>query len=244
MKKIVFACALALAAMTTSSCGPGFRLGGQPWYDVYGSRCGTGDPGPGCNFYRNGDKIQAYEDPYFYDPSWGWDASVSFGLWEYYDSYGFYSVYVGWAWLSPDGVLFDEWGYALNEGERAESKDLASEYASKETAAIKDAGKNLSTRYALAEDVGMKIAKTLNNWAVLGKKRARTLDDVKALTRNLYGIELGRAESTLKDAAMSKDLRALAELNSEVATYWGTTPETSKAILTKWYRRQIEGSGF
>jgi len=54
------------------------------WYDVYGRRCSNGYPTAGCNFYYNGSKISAYQDPYYsgYNPMY-------YDYWSYTDSYGY-----------------------------------------------------------------------------------------------------------------------------------------------------------
>ena len=38
---------------------------------------------------------------------------MSFGSWSYVDSYGFSRTYTGWAWWSPDNILYDDLGRAL-----------------------------------------------------------------------------------------------------------------------------------
>jgi hypothetical protein len=232
-------------AMSMSACNPG---GGgpymQPWYDVYGYQCGSGTPGAGCNFYWDGSKIVDYEDPYY-----NANNLVQFGAWNYYDSYGYYQTYYGWGWLSPTGILYDDYGYALNNDAEEDGRDLIGDVASLEKQVVTNAGKRLAERFSsmstpLSEAAGIKIAQTLNDWATLSKKqkRARTDQDIADFSNRLYGVSLDKAKAAL-DTAKTGDLKGLESVNTDVATYWGTSPETSKAILKGWYEKQLSDVG-
>ena len=236
---------LALALTTASAChnhgnnnGGGGNVYHQPWYDVYGYVCGYDVPQAGCNFYADGSKIFVTEDPnYTYDNFYN---GMQYGAWSYIDSYGYYASYNGWAWLSSTGVLYDEYGYALNEEQEQASRDLIGAAAAKEEAVVQKAGKSLASRYALAEATGVSIARTLNQMATLPKRlnRARTDADMADFTKRLYGVDLKRAMDAA-DKASSGDLNELQALNSDVASHWGTQPETSEAILRNWYKDLI-----
>jgi len=212
----------------TGSCDPGYTA----WYDVYGHYCGN-RPGPGCNFYADGEQIVDVEDPYFYN--WYLD----YATWTYTDSYGYRRTYTGYAWLSDSGILYDEYGYALNKLKNGQTgKDLIGDVAALEDKKVAAAGKAFATKYALAEATGVQIAKTLNDWAVLGKKRAKTDADLAAFTKRLYGISLDSAKSAI-EVAQQGDMGQLENLNTEVAAHWGTSAETSKAILKSFYKKQL-----
>lgn len=90
------------------ACGEGSCQ--TAWYDVHVTYCGIGIPAPRCNFHFDGSKIIATEDPYYVAGG----NSVDFGLWSYSDSYGNAQTYLGWAWLSTDGILYTDVGEALN----------------------------------------------------------------------------------------------------------------------------------
>lgn len=207
------------------------------WYNVYGYVCGYDHPTAGCNFYADGAKIVAGEDEYYYaGPEAG---GLEFDLWGYYDSYGYYTEYYGWAWLSPTGILYDEFGYALNETGEDEGRDLVAQMAMLENKKVEAAGHKLAEKFALAEDTGVQIAKTLQDWATLGRKRERTDADKAEFAKRLFGVDMTDAKDALKNAE-SGDLSKLEAVNSEVARHWGTSPETSKAILKTWYAQDSE----
>ncbi len=222
--------------LVTSGCGSHRSGGGDPyihaWYNVYGTYCGTGHPMPGCNFYADGSKILDREDPY------ARYQTVQFALWTYTDSFGYPRSYRGFAWLSPDGILYDDYGYALNEGDDAAGRDLMSDVGAQESRMVSIAARGLRDRYALSEDSSLRIAQTLQDWALLGKKQGRTQEDLEATSRKLFGQSLDKIRPALEEAAQG-DRKKLEAMNQEVATYWGTQPETSKAILTRWYQSEI-----
>jgi hypothetical protein len=204
------------------------------WYDVYGNYCSNSSPMPGCNFYSDGTKIQDYEDPYYYNKYLQYSSQ-----WTYTDSYGYQQAYTGWAWLSNTGILYDEYGNALNEIDDSDSRDLLGQAADLEAAAVDASGKTLAGKFALADDRAIEIARTLNDWAVLGKSRSRTGKDVADFSQKLYGVNLDSAKSALAEAAQGK-LDDLTAVNKQVAAYWGTNPETSQAILSTWYAGQYK----
>jgi hypothetical protein len=222
----------------TSGCGGGGGGGGNPyyyaWYDVYGNYCGNSQPMPGCNFYSDGTKIQDYQDPYYASKYLQYSSD-----WTYTDSYGYQQSYSGYAWLSSTGILYDDFGNALNEVGQTDSHDLLAEAADMEAKAIDASGKNLAAKYALAEDRAIEIARTLNDWAVLGKSRARTDTDTADYAQRLYGVNLESARSALAEAAQG-NTDALSAVNAQVAAYWGTNAETSQAILATWYAGQYQ----
>jgi hypothetical protein len=228
--------ALVAAAAVTSGChvvGGGVVFSGG-WYDVYGNYCG-GSPHPGCNFYGDGSKIMDYEDPYY-----GPGNNLYYGQWSFYDSYGYSASYVGWGWQSPNGVIYDEFGYALNEDGEQDSKDLIAEVAKKEVATVTNAGKAFAEKYSIDATAGVQIAKTLNDWATLSKKlgRARTQADVADFSKRLYGVSLEQTTVALEDAQKG-ETAGLEAVNSDIAKYWGTDAQTSRKILKNWYRDQL-----
>lgn len=235
--RFAIAAAVAISLMVAgSSCRR--RGGANPppidpyynvWYDVYGHRCGNNTPMPGCNFYYNGNKIQDAQDPYFGNKLLEYSSN-----WTYTDSYGYRQSYTGYAWLSPTGILYNDFGRALNEVDADEGRDILAEAADIEAAVIEDAGASLAGRFALAGDRAVAIARTLNDWAVLGKTRSRTEQAAADFAQRIYGVSASAALAALSDAEKG-NLGGLHTLNRQVAAYWGTTPETSQAILSTWF---------
>lgn len=222
----------SLAALALSGCVGGTLA--PAWYNVYGSYCGSGNPSPGCNYFADGAKIVAGEDPYY------GGSSLSFGSWSYYDTYGNPSTFYGWAWESPTGVIYNEYGNSLNSDADSESRDLIGNAAELESQVVRQVGKNFAEKFLLAEDKGVRIASTLNEWATLSKKqkRARTDQDLADFSKRLYGINLDQAKSAI-DQAKKGNVAGLEEASGDVATYWGTNPETAKVILKGWYKDQL-----
>ncbi|OFZ18945.1 MAG: hypothetical protein A2X94_13430 [Bdellovibrionales bacterium GWB1_55_8] len=203
----------------------------QPmWYDVYGRYCGTGTPSAGCNYYSNGLKIIDIEDPYFNNYY-----NLEYAYWEYYDEYGYLSYYLGWAWLSPNDILYNENGRALNETGNEEGRDIVAEAGEQQESAIMGAGKQFASRYALADSVGVRIARTLNDWATLAKSRSRTEQDIADFSKRLYGVDYTQVTSALAKAAEGDKTEINVALG-EMADYWGTTPETSREIVKGAYK--------
>lgn len=201
--------------------------------------CGTSaqGPRPGCNFYADGYKIMDYEDPYYYS-----SYAMYYDYWYYTDSYGYDQMYTGWAWQSPNGIIYDEWGYALNETGSEGGRDIIADAAEQEEALVSGTGKAFAEKYALSEEVGIRIARTLNEWARIGKKRGRTEADVREFTERLYGIDAETAMAALA-SAKTGDMTGLDKATDQIAQHWNTDAETSRAILKNWYGRQLEEVG-
>ena len=211
----------------------------RAWYDVYGNQCNSyGYPTPGCNFYADGSKITASNDPYSYNETLYWD------YWSYTDSYGYYRHYTGYAWQSSDGIIYDDYGNALNEMDQSagETPDVLAQAAQKEVKVATQVGQEFAQKYALSENTGITIAKTLQAWAVLGRDRSRTPDDVKAFAKRLYGIDANKAVDAM-NASIQGNQKGLLDLNADVAAHWGTTPETSSRILKSWYSDSLSTVG-
>ena len=234
-KKSLSAVMAALAAtVLVTACGGGgsitFDPGYQSWYDVYGNRCGY-SPGPGCNFYANGYKIADVEDPYFSSYY-----SLSYGTYNYTNSYGYFSSYTGWAWQSPNGIIYDYYGTALN-ATQSESRDLAAGVAQQELNVVQSAGEMFAAKYQLDAEVGLKVAKIVHDYAELGKSRARTEADIADFSKRLYGQDLNKVKGALAEA-MKGNKAALNQAVDEAAGNWKTTPETMKEILKTWYGKE------
>lgn len=237
-KRVVLGLLAGLLALGAVGCGSG---GGSydpyyhAWYDVYGRYCYTGRPLPGCNFYSDGSKIVDTEDPYYAN------YHLDYGTWEYVDSWGYTRYFTGYGWLSNNGILYDDTGYALNEDEENTGRDWMSQAAEVEKAKISEAAQGLVEKFALNEESSLQVAKTLNNWANLGKQHGRTEKDVAEFSQRLFGVSVEKARPALIKA-QTGDISALKELNIEVASHWNTDAEVSQAILMSWYKKDIDAA--
>jgi len=232
---------LAVLAGSLSACSGGSSSDPyyQPWYDVYGNYCGSGTPTSGCNFYSDGTKITLWDDPYYSD-----SILLTYDYWSYTDSWGYRQNYKGYAWLSSDGILYDEYGNALNEmSDTSVSADVIAQAAEKAQQVSQAVGKALAQKYALQEDKGVMISKTLQDWAQLGRDRARTEADVSDFASRLYGIDATKAKGAIQQALATQSEKPLEDMNVDVAAYWGTSPEVSKQILKSWYKQEASTYG-
>jgi hypothetical protein len=231
----IAALVLSISALL-SGCGGGGSSSYDPyytaWYDVYGYVCGHGAPSPGCNFYSNGLKIIDIEDPYFRNNYY-----LQADNWFYYDSYGVLRNYVGWAWKSPNGILYNDFGTALNNTD-GQGRDFSADVAQQEQNVVKSAGEFFAAKYGLDNDTALKAARVLKDWAYLGKDRARTEQDIADFTQRLYGLDFNKVKGALAEAQKGNKA-GLQELVNETATNWSSTPETVTAILKTWYGSQM-----
>lgn len=228
---------MALSGCKSGGHRHGYHTYTQAWYDVYGFYCSSGQPSAGCNFYADGTKIVDYEDPYYSSGNY-----IEYGIWDYTDSYGYQAYYEGWAWLSPTGILYDDYGYALNENNSRRGRDLLAKAAAQERVVIQKAGAKVAERYALSSDTGVRIAQTLNDWATLAKTRSRTQADVAAFSKRLYGIDYSKIENALTEA-QAGDNSGMDALVEDGAANWSTSPETMREILRNWYGQEAKDAG-
>ncbi len=240
LSKFLLPVALIGLAMTSMvGCGGG---GGvyvdtyySGWYDVYGARCGS--LGPGCNYYANGLKIIDIEDPFFSS-----SYVLEFGVWDYDNTFGDPAVYVGWAWLSPTNVLYDDFGNALNE-QKSEGRNVVGDVAAKEAKLVNAAANDLAAKYGLSVEAAKNSANILNNWRAMGQFKARTAADSDATTERLYGMNINDVKIALEQAQKG-EMAGLENAASEIADRWGTTPEMVKEMQKNWFAPHLKAYGF
>lgn len=220
-------------ALGLSACGGGgggsvgviIDPGYTAWYDVYGRYCGS-QPGPGCNFYSNGYKIIDTEDPFFFG-----SYRLDLRTWIYTDSFGTTRSWVGWGWLSPSGILYNDWGDALNNTD-SDGRDFAGDVAQRQDDMVQTAADALKERYQLEASVALNIAHTLNDYALIGRDRARTQEDLAVVARRLSNgaIGMGEVEAAVEDLMLGKTDKRDA-LYEQVGQVWNATPEMVREML-------------
>lgn len=242
-----------VAALVLAGCNGGGGSGGgggysdpywHAWYNVNGYLCiSAGYPQPGCNFYWDGStyrKIQESGDPYYYDYY-----SPQFFHDKYYeDSWGNPRWYTGYGWESPNGILYDEWGYALNNTGRTRGRDLTADIIEQKEAKYAEAAQALSERYSnngqvLSEETSLHIVRTLGEYAEIGRSRTRTAQDMADFSKRLFGIEAGQVANAIA-LAQKGDMSGINQVKDQVSTFWGTNPEVTEAVARDWFASQIE----
>jgi len=209
------------------------------WFDVYGYGCATAaqGPSPGCNYYAWGSdliKIMDFEDPYFNDYYW-----PEYDYWTFYLN-GVLYEYEGWAWLSPNGILYDDYGNALNKKKGSGGRDIVRDVAKAEAKVVEKAGKEVAAKYNLSVSKGIQIARTLNDWSKIGKNRAKTEKDFAEFSQKLYGVDYTRVKKAVL-SAMAGDKAEMKAAVADAAKNWGTNEETMKQVLKNWYHDQVPG---
>ncbi len=217
-----------------SACGDdkSNRVYSDAWYDVYGNQCGG--LRPGCDYFANGYKIYLTQDPH-------WDNGIPqdgvFGSITYTDVYGFNRNYMGYYWVSPNGIIYGDFDHthfeALN-GERSTGRNVVGDMARQETEFLKRTAKDFSKRYGLSEQTGFRISQALGTWPLLTHGRARTEKEVERITYALYGIGADKIKVSLARAEEG-DTALLEKAIDEAALSWSTTPEVFKSIQKNWF---------
>jgi hypothetical protein len=249
----------ALSGLAGCNGGSGGSSGGviiidpvvYAWYDVYGNGCASANSGPrpGCNFYWYGNdlvKIMDFEDPYFYEEFYDSASgqyysyyNLQYDVWHYYLNGVLYS-YEGYGWLSDTGILYDDYGNALNKKKGSGGRDIIRDVAQQESKLIEKVGKKFAAEHKLSLSKGVQIARALNDWAKIGKQRAKTEKDFAEFSQRLYGVDYSKVKKAVLDA-LNGDKKAMKQTVAEAAKHWGTNEETMKHVLKKWYKGQVPG---
>lgn len=196
------------------------------WYTAFGTQCGY--LGAGCDYYSNGLKIHAWQDPFYGGPYSNGENPA------WYNN--------GWGWQSPSGIIYDAYGNALNGATTSQiNHDLITLVANDEAIREEKAAFYLSQRFSLESPVAIKIAKILNDWKKLGAK-GRTASDLADFTKRLYGIEMSKIEGDLKNAMLG-DKTGLEESVNLISQSFHTSPEKMRDLLNEFHGKQLEVIG-
>lgn len=226
--KSIAGVATALVVSTLSGCYvSGYDYYYSAWYDVYGNVCTYGQPYPGCNYYYTGGRIVAGDDPYYSSSQL------------YYGTYFLNgTVFTGYAWQSPTGIVYDAYGRALNSNSSSVSRDILARAADQEQVKVEEAGERFAAKYHLSLEAGTRVAQALNDWATLPKTRARTQKDLQDFTQRLYGIDFNRILSAIEDSKRGQE-NALNSAIADAAQNWGTNPENMREIMAQWFGKEL-----
>lgn len=226
-KNVIMMIAAAMGAIGFSSCNVQVQQWPMvAWYNVYGQYCFTSQaPGPGCDFYSDNTKATYLDDPNI--------APLTYGTWSYTDVYGYLSYYTGYARATSDGVIYDDLGYAINSV-TAHGRDALTNAAVAERTAINASAQSLSAKYGLSADVSMTVATSLNDWALIGKSRKRTDQDLAAFSQRVTGLDINQVSAAL-EASQNGNASAADQAIAKAAATWSTSPDTMKRIISDWY---------
>ena len=214
------------------------------WFDVFGGGCATASQGPrpGCNFYWYSTKLVKIidqEDPYFNstytDPVTGVTTHLYNLTWDHYvySLNGTTYAFDGPAWVSPNGLIYNEYGNALNQ-KKGHGRDLVGDVAKAELNVVTSAGKAFAARYALSDAKGIEIAKTLNDWAKIGKDRVRSEQDISVFTQRLFGVPYSNVKNAVLEAQKGNQ-DAMNQAINTAAHSWGTNEEGMRQVLKNWF---------
>lgn len=206
--------------MLTAACGGGGNTYSSTyesgWDSTYAEDCTYG--GYGCEYYEDdGSYSDGYYDSGYYDDGSG----------GYYDEYG--------NWVDPI--------YTYSKASKRTNRNVVGDVAAQALKTVKAAGKRLAEKYHVTASTGENIAYMYRGWALIGKSRARTEQDVTSFTRQLYGIDASKLKISLEEAR-NGDMEALEENISEVADRWGTTPSMVKEMQKEWFAPQLKQYGY
>jgi hypothetical protein len=226
---------IAVATFGLVGCGGGGGGGGggvviveDTWYNVFGEACG--DLAPGCAWVDQSSDLKAdwWDDPYyseFEEPMWATVFDDELGLWV--DAYGYFGY---------NDVFYDYYTWrAINEDSPQKGRDLLSQVGMKEEALVETIGKQFADRYKLDAKVGVDFVRELQNFNKIAKTRSRTDADVEKVVKTTLNVEL----ADLKKAVIEDNEALKAEIVSDAAQKWNTTPETMKTIVKDLFN--IEG---
>ncbi len=205
------------------------------WYDQYGYECGN--LRPGCNYWFDtgdwADKIHADEDPYY--------TSTYAGDFDYYSSFYYAGMYFNDVWVSRTGIVYDSWsGESLNKAsDFATGRDVVTNVAVAEEKALQSAGSYYASKFGLADDQGLKIARTLNDFATL---QSRSEQDVADFTQRLYGVNFSTLKPAL-DAAAVGNATPLEGVINQAAQNFGTSPESMRGVIKSLHSKLLDDAG-
>jgi|GEM_PF-2113325 len=110
------------------------------------------------------------------------------------------------------------------------AKDLEKIKAIKETYATAKIASTLTAEYGLSTERSVKVAKMVNNWSKLSKKRSLTEADANSFSKELLGVNIKDAERAYKAKAEGND-EAVQDLVEEAAKANQTSPEHVSALM-------------
>lgn len=253
-KNVALALGLVFASMQLSGCFVGvssypyYSGSYYPYYDPYYDPWGGVYGGGYCDYYNPGCYYYPFA-PTTSGNTLGLNSAdgrveMQYQQWSYRDAWGNAKTYTGFGWLSPEGSLLNSYGIAMNDAESTEATpDLIAQVSAQENQTAQAAGTRFAQEYGLASEAGIRVAKTLQDWALLAKDRARTVQDIEDVSVRLYGLKPEKTARAINQAIQTKSMDSLNELAIDVAAYWGTTPGTSSVIMKKWYKSELNRLG-
>ena len=183
----------------------------------------------------------------------GWTVSFN-GYYTYQQNNGYYDQWGNWwdnwqtvdgggslSLMSPDGVLYDVYGNALNfVGSESSTggRDVLASAAEKEAASLTVISQGLQAKYGLDSDAGLNMAKVIAQDIKRPSNRGYTEAELDGMLGKMYNVKLGDMKK-VSELAMSGDLggaRAKAQsLINTAAAANRTTPENMQRMLTDFY---------
>jgi hypothetical protein len=168
--------------------------------------------------YHVGDSFSSYLYYADYQPAYVYDTDITISETIYYaHTYNndFFGTYAG-------DFAFDE----TAEG----AKDLEKIKAVKEAFANEKMAETLTSEYGLSVERSVKVAKLVNNWSKLSKKRSLTEADANSFSKEMLGVDIKDAERAYKAKAEGNDTQ-VQDLIEDAAKANQTSPEHINALM-------------
>jgi hypothetical protein len=119
------------------------------------------------------------------------------------------------------------------------SKDIVTDIATSDEETISKNGTDFARKFSLSESQGIKVIRTLHDFAAL---QSRSDQDLADFAKRLYGVDPARILSASQNAQLG-DPTELDAVVSEAARGFDTTPENMKAIVKTLHGRMLEQNG-
>ena len=143
--------------------------------------------------------------------------------------------------LSPDGVLYDVYGNALNfvgSEQASGSRDVLTSAAQKQAASINVLSQGLQAKYNLDSAASLNMAKMIASDIKRPAGRGYAPGELNAMSAKMYGVQIDDMKNVVKLAQAGHiiDAQAAAQnLISTAAAVNRTTPENMRHMLNDFY---------
>jgi hypothetical protein len=138
-----------------------------------------------------------------------------------------------------DIITYCETHYYNGDGTVDTSRDMITDIAQVEQEQLANAGRHYAAKFALSEEQGLKIAKTIDDFNTV---QNRSDADIADFAKRLYGVDPTAIASAV-GKAQAGDNSQLNQVVGEAAQNFNTTPENMKNIVKTLHGEMLERQG-